>query len=315
MHPNINAQAGPSDNAAFSTLMVTAALQNNSLLQYCYPAADALTADATLNWVPHTSGCEVCRKCYCFHVEGDMKKSMNPDGWKKCAGLSTIGECEAQRRQICNCFRSKMGGACLFSDMRPTKVLAAITAARLAGVKHIIEEGRFGGLTAMMYALHGFRVTSLEFLPLDGVTNGMSQLAPSVAMVTGDGSQLVPDMVANMTDAQAKHTMVVFDGEKRMGAFDTWRKVAPRVALAIFDDTNVGTDSLRFQHTVHNERWVAWNTTDPTWSQFIEREEVPLRVLKPLLNYSGKWQGGVNNLQKFHFTIVKGGGWSQDHVR
>ena len=33
-----------------------------------------------------------------------------------------------------------------------------ITAARLAGVTHIIEEGRYGGLSALMYALHGFKV-------------------------------------------------------------------------------------------------------------------------------------------------------------
>ena len=47
----------------------------------------------------------------------------------------------------CTCLR---GDNCLFSDMRPTKILAAITAARAAGVTHIIEEGRYGGLSAYM---------------------------------------------------------------------------------------------------------------------------------------------------------------------
>ena len=40
----------------------------------------------------------------------------------------------------------------------------------LPGVTHIVEEGRFGGLSAYMYALHGFDVTSIEFLPLESVS-------------------------------------------------------------------------------------------------------------------------------------------------
>ena len=44
------------------------------------------------------------------------------------------------------------------TSRRPVKILAVITAARLAGVTHIIEEGRYGGLSALMYALHGFKV-------------------------------------------------------------------------------------------------------------------------------------------------------------
>ena len=48
------------------------------------------------------------------------------------------------------------GVPCLFSDMRPLKILSIITAAREAGVRHIIEEGRFGGLSALIYSHHGF---------------------------------------------------------------------------------------------------------------------------------------------------------------
>ena len=55
--------------------------------------------------------------------------------------------------------------------------LAAVSAARAAGVTHIIEEGRFGGLSAYLYALHGFQVTSVEFLPLDGPKEGLRMLA------------------------------------------------------------------------------------------------------------------------------------------
>ena len=47
---------------------------------------------------------------------------------------------------------------CLFGDMRPGKLLAIISACRAAGVTHIIEEGRYGGLSALVYAMHGFKV-------------------------------------------------------------------------------------------------------------------------------------------------------------
>jgi len=58
-----------------------------------------------------------------------------------------------------------MGEACLYSDMTPTTTIAMISLARAAGVNHIIEEGREGGLSAFLYSLHGFQVTSVEYLP------------------------------------------------------------------------------------------------------------------------------------------------------
>ena len=76
----------------------------------------------------------------------------------------------------------------------PPQILAVITAARLAGVTHIIEEGRYGGLSALIYALHGFKVTSVEFLPLDAATVALKAMAPTdnpIELIDGDGTQHV----------------------------------------------------------------------------------------------------------------------------
>merc|ERR1711990_1381068 len=90
-----------------------------------------------------------------------------------------------------------------------------------------------------MYAVHGFRVTSLEFLPLDGPTAAMAAMASDVVMITGDGKKVVPELVFNMSAHEASRTMVIFGGEKRFDAYPTWQKVKSRVALGIFDDTNI----------------------------------------------------------------------------
>jgi len=197
----------------------------------------------------------------------------------------------------------------MFSDMRPTKILTAITAARLAGVDHIIEEGRFGGLSAFMYALHGFHVTSVEFLPLDGPTVALQQMSPDVRLVDGDGRVLVPALVRNMTDQQARRTMVIFDGEKRLDAYPTFEKIRDRVGVVIFDDTNLKNKNL-FTKTLERDNHIFVNTWDAPLRKFIAKEKPALALLGPLnMGTQARWWGGVNNLQFYHFTIVKGGGW------
>ena len=130
----------------------------------------SLPLDATLktshqmlreHWMPATH-CKIYRDCFCFHVKGDMSRSLNLD-WQDGRCVSELSPtklqpCERHRayNRTCSCYS---GRGCLFSDMRPLKILSAVAAARAAGVTHIIEEGRYGGLSAVMYALHGFRVT------------------------------------------------------------------------------------------------------------------------------------------------------------
>ena len=191
---------------SLAMMMVNMAARNQTLLDWVYPSQAALTKDFRRNWVPFTDGCAVATDCYCHHVEGDMSRAVNPNGWKKCAHLSSIGSCHPEGK-ACNCLHGRQRNTpCLFSDMRPTKILAAITVARAAGITHIIEEGRYGGLSALMYALHGFDVTSIEFLPLMGATIALQQLAPQVRLLDGDGSKLLPQLVGTLSPAAAART-------------------------------------------------------------------------------------------------------------
>ena len=164
--PTASPMPAPTTREQFTRLMVRHSADNATLLAHLYPTGTP-SADVNVNWVPFTQGCERRYDCYCHHVKGDMSKSINPEGWKLCYpdNSGTLSQCAEHRHRNCACLS---GGSCLFSDMRPTKLLAAITAARAAGVSRIVEEGRFGGLSALEYALHGFEVDSVEFLPLDG---------------------------------------------------------------------------------------------------------------------------------------------------
>ena len=168
--------------------------------------------------------------------------------------------------------------------MRPTKLLAIIAAARAAGVTHLIEEGRFGGLSALMYALHGFEVTSIEFLPLSGVSAALSALAPSVRLLDGDGRQLLPRLLLPPAEGgegalDPARVGVIFDGEKRFGAYATWQKVKHRAAFAVFDDTNLG-DGDEFVAMLERERETWWETTDMLFEVY-RRAEVRASICGP----------------------------------
>jgi len=284
--------------------MMAQAQLNDTLLDYCYPEPAIAHGDVRRSWhVFHGSGCEVRNDCYCHHVQGDPSRSRNPDGYKVCAKLSTITQC-SEHGKSCSCVS---GSPCLFSDMRPNKIFSAILAARCAGVTHIIEEGRFGGLSALMYALHGFHVTSVEFLPLDGPTAALQTMASDVVLVTGDGRKLVPELVANLSAHEAARTMVIFDGEKRFGAYPTWLKVKPRVALGIFDDTNI---EPKFNAHLSKQQEIWWDTTEPSFKRvFGPRESHVLPNLTRALGHHRRFYGGFDKLASFHFTIVKGDAW------
>ena len=117
-------------------------------------------------------------------------------------------------RRNCSCFAQRPAAPpCLFGDMRPAKLLAIIAACRATGVTHIIEQGRYGGLSAYMYALHGFKVTSVELLPLSEVTDAMRTLAPGVSLVDADGRASVVELVRRAPPKE--RLAVIFDGEKR----------------------------------------------------------------------------------------------------
>lgn len=318
---------------------------NETILRYMYPHNPLLAyqrGDITRAWRATTKDCKIAAgECYCMHVAGSPIKRKNPSGWQSEAstnanfvgGGSVVSTADRAAKmqsladKNCSCIVPKHEGAlCLFSDMRPGKLLAIIAACRAAGVTHIVEEGRYGGLSAYVYALHGFRVTSIELVEIGYVANAMRAAAPSVTLLTGDGSQLVPEVVGK--EADPRRVAVIFDGEKRFQAYETYKKVRGRVALAVFDDSIF----QNFPAHLQNQGEIAWHTWDLAFQQarrdalFTAPFEDELRVEAAALASRGGLSpkeyatlvdkdtgkllmppGGMESLSQFHLSIVKGG--------
>ena len=110
---------------------------------------------------------------------------------------------------------------------------------------------------------------------------------PQVRQIDGNGRTLLPELIGNLSRAEARRTMVVFDGEKRFLAWETFQRFRHRVALAIFDDTNLWEEGRRFTSMLDaaGEAW--FNTADAAYASFIRREERTLpeqlrQELRPL---------------------------------
>jgi len=67
-------------------------------------------------------------------------------------------------------------------------------------------------------------------------------MAPGVRLLNGDGRKWIPELLKDVKQGseEAQSTMVIFDGEKRFEAYRTFNRIRDKVALAIFDDVNVG---------------------------------------------------------------------------
>ena len=67
-------------------------------------------------------------------------------------------------------------------------------------------------------------------------------MAPVVRLLNGDGRKWIPELLKDVKQGskEAQSTMVIFDGEKRFAAYKTFNSIRDKVALAIFDDVNVG---------------------------------------------------------------------------
>ncbi|CAJ1453093.1 unnamed protein product [Effrenium voratum] len=182
--------------------------------------------------------------------------------------------------------------------MRPAKLLAAVALLRFLNVTQVIEDGRYGGLSALVYALHGFEVTSVEMLPLGHVKETLG--AFGVRLHDGDSREALPQILKEMHPW--RRAAVIFDGLKRFEAYEVYKKIAPRVAVAIFDDTNI-RDGLAFRRM--------WSSDAASFGWVLKAEEPYLEQL--LLPLRGRrFQGGIQKLQDFHYTILEGGAWPRD---
>jgi len=326
-------------------LMNEAEISDSKLLDYLMPAAGKSVNDLTKNWMPMHEQCMLSTNCWCYlHFKGSMDKGRNPNGIHTCMINSlSVTDCALDptwgpkiSKSSCPCFISRVPGeGCIFGDMRPLKILAVVVLARKLGVTHIIEEGRYGGLTAYIYSLLGFKVTSIEYVPLDDVTDSLKKLAPTMRLLDGDGHVLTPQVVSEADPSE--RIAVIFDGTKRHDAYDTsWLKVKDKVVFAAFDDTNVGepfpyvynygprsTEATRKAKRVlfgfdlylaqHGE--IFWNS-NRTMDTIVQREGHGLTKLLKYLKHASHdakagFTGGLENLEKAHFTLVQGGKWEK----
>jgi len=330
-----------------SEWMAHATGSNSSLLDYFYPRSPQQAwkrGSVDQVWRPVSSNCRLAvAACYCFHVTGSPIKAENPDAWRDSISIannpSGKKRCELCKNfNNCSCLAPDKephpGPGCLFGDMRPGKLLAVIGACRRLGITHIIEEGRYGGLSAYMYALHGFKVTSVELLPIDFVASSLRNAVPTMRLMTGDGSQLVPQLVRDADPTE--RVAVIFDGEKRHKAYATYKQVASRVHLAVFDDSF----HERFHNFLDAKGETTWHTNlDSKYmtSHGPARDTEQLRPFETMLRHAatnlmrfrpelrkhkkerdrliddtGRLNlppGGLQNMAHYHFVLVRGGAW------
>jgi hypothetical protein len=314
----------PRTSEQFANMMDHVSMNNATLLQYFF--RQTRTPNVRDNWVPHTEKCIWSTNCYCGHVRGSRDKQFNPVDQMLERDRTTGGACEktggrnkmtriisrtscskAFLNKNCSCWTGR-GGPCLHSDMKAPTAVALISIARAAGVDHIIEEGREGGLSAFIYHQHGFRVTSVEYLPEAEPTAVLRQLAPDIAIVDGDGSKLIPEIIGRMSAAEAARTMVIFDGEKRVQAHRTFKQIRDRVAFAAFDDSEVA--AFRRYLTTQGEVWFETETYNITRHKRYNGlmnmwRDMPIRFKE------GRPGSGIEVQHNCHTTFVRGGGWAE----
>ena len=272
----------PTSSGEFAALVPTWWRKNATLYDYYLGVGgDGRRLDVTKHWAPQTEHCVHSDNCYCYHVKGSQDKTYNPHGSDYCERLhDPKGRAEYRQLKISNCTKRELrlpckttctvgrDKPCLHTLMGPAKQLSLFAIARAAGITHVVEEGREGGLTAYMWWLHGFNTTSIEYLPQDEVTAALHLLSPSMSVLDGDGHTLVPRYIDSLPKRVAARTMVIFDGEKRGTAYrDTYLLIRDRIAVGVFDDSDVGVDLRRGKpapfHKILEEHREVWRHRAP----------------------------------------------------
>jgi hypothetical protein len=319
--------AANANSSTFIAQLLRVVRHNRTLHDWFLPKQ--FEQDLEKNWVPFSKECKYSDQCHCNHVAGESAEVAGDSAPANCERIvdakngssEVVHNCETKR--FCKCYTGH-GQPCLFGHMSPTKLLLVIAAARASGVRTIIEEGREGGISAFFYAQHGFDVISVEYLPLKMVKRALSTMAPRVRQLDGDGSVIVPQLVGDMTSEDAAKTLVVFDGEKRDGAYETFSKIAQKVAVAVFDDTNVDrsfrtrliepahkafvdTEGFAMHHRLANPEWSA-----------LSARKIEVAMLKEMIEWaktSPIWGYAYNyskeHFDHSHFIIVPGGRWAR----
>ncbi|KAL3907132.1 MAG: hypothetical protein SGPRY_010289 [Prymnesium sp.] len=312
-------EPAPRTKQALADLAKRSSSANLTLFNYFFPAHP--TVDVYQNYVEKTKHCIASTNCYCGHVQGGMDKTSNPPsglvGKEACEHAQPFNKKTFANRTISRvactwgflnrtCSRhvciTGRGKPCLYSHMEPSTMVAIIALARAAGIRHIIEEGREGGLSAFLYRLHGFRVTSVEYLPEDGPLAALKEMAPDIALIHGDGAQLIPSLVEAMNPREAARTMVIYDGEKRIPAHMSYKKIRHKVAMAAFDDSNFPT----FHTYMDDQAEIWWESLHGTHIGIVDGVVSSRQVHMRRAGMNAKGQMGNTGT-----LFVVGGGWKQ----
>jgi hypothetical protein len=169
---------------------------------------------------------------------------------------------------------------------------------------------------------------------LSEVSVALRALAPSVALVDGDGRKAVLELVKKAPAGE--RIAVIFDGEKRHTAYETFRLIRGSIALAAFDDSNL--DDGHFPRMLSEQGEDAWHTWDCDFMKSHSDARQLARLSEKLqaasadaiarhgagapeslrrqglqhsgyLDHSGRliFHGGMEDLSRFHTTLVRGG--------
>lgn len=152
---------------------------------------------------------------------------------------------------------------------------------------------------------HGFHVTGIEKRLDSDVEASLRARLPAGDIVLGDGARVLPDLAKAIGGEQGHRVAVIFDGEKRFGAFTTFEKLEEHVAFAVFDDTSVKPEGERFRGFLREHARAAWHSDDAAYHHHDETEDKELSRL-PHLHAAvsegagaGHGKRGLAGLQKF----------------
>lgn len=305
---NGSATSGPLDEFM---LQNSRSATNSDLRKFLFPSSADCGGDGDVNrhFRLFSRSCKVSENCYCDHIKGTMEKDVNTDG-KNCGGNPDQGSATSSSegtfrdcsKHTCACLvERERNSGCLFSDMKPSKILAVVATARSLNVDHVIEAGRFGGLSALVYAELGLSVDSVEYLPLDMVTRALNASGKNISLYNGDDRDIVPKLVEKHQGP--KRVGVIFDGSKRFQAYEIYKKIKDQVAFAVFDDADMGAFDKFLNR---NEKYVWWSSAK-NWREDYkvgDNHACGLEELNQLKTKRIQYAGGLNMVNSFQFAIV-----------
>lgn len=278
---------------AFASFVAGAALADVGLQAFFYgprPALDYSEARAMR---------ESLAKGFWFRLPGCAKADLDPSPPTLAGRASLLTQAAEAAKKT-----RPLPDLCVFSQMRPSKNLAIVALARKLNVTHIIESGRKGGASALVYALCGFQVVSIELYPMPFVATALAQLAPEMRLFNGDGAELVRQALLGL---HGSRVAVVLDGPKYRGAYEVFEAIRRDVVFAVFDDTYPGSE---FRESLENDELAVFFSDDPVWLA----TGIPARDAAKLAE---EWPGDEQEpaaqfAEAFQtMAVVPGGRWSQ----